>query len=129
MYIEKKQFYNGDDIQRMLSYLKANKSARAKFQKSLKGYSEQDISHINFVIDECYAEEFDRYDSAVCEEFLNTFESCFLTHEGLPRFFVVSKSADKFKVIDLEDRVIETVSKKTLDDLVVQGVDIGGYNV
>lgn len=39
MFIIKKQFYDGDDIQHMLYFLNANKKAFGKFKKAINWYS------------------------------------------------------------------------------------------
>lgn len=54
MFITKKQFYDGDDIQHMLYFLNANKKAFGKFKKAIIGYSQADIDAILYAVSENY---------------------------------------------------------------------------
>lgn len=129
MFIEKKQFYDGDDIQHMLYFLKINNKIFAKFKKALEEYSAADISAILSVVSDCFVDDFDRYDSEVSEIFLREFEKCFLKSHGIPRFILVKSKGNDFTVLDLEDNSKETVTKDYLDNVVSLGIDVGGYNI
>lgn len=130
MYIEKKQFYNNTDIDHMLVYLRANRRANEMFKKVINGYGSQDVNAILGIIANGYSESFDRYDSAVADIFVRSFEETFLKGHGLPQFFIVAKRGNEYNVLDVEDvHNVETMTKAELDKAVSLGFDIGGYNI
>lgn len=126
MYIEKKNLYNSEDIQRMLTFLSVSNKALSKFKKALNGYSTQDINAILSTIRYCNADDFNIFDSAVCEIFIREFENCFLTKMGISQYLILAKSDDniKFKVVDLSDKCIELLTKSDLDRARNLGIDI-----
>lgn len=63
--------YSNDDIQEMIT--KCNNDKELK-KKVLKEVPEFDAGAVESVISEGWYEEFDRYDSAVCEHFINAYE-------------------------------------------------------
>ena len=65
--------YNSNDIQEMLTKAKTNKD---RFFKEIdnSGISALDKESIKSVINDGWYESFDRYDSAVCEYFIDIFE-------------------------------------------------------
>lgn len=130
MYIEKKRFYNDTDIDHMLLYLKVNKRANEKFKQAINGYGQRDVNAILSIVANGYAEDFGRYDSAVAEIFVESFEKTFLKEHGLPQFFIVAKRGNEYDVLDIEDiRNVETMTKEELDKAVSLGFDVGGYNI
>lgn len=126
MYIEKKNLYNSEDIQRMLNFLSVSNKALSRFKKALNGYSTQDINAILSTIRYCNADDFNIFDSAVCEIFIREFENCFLTKRGISQYLILAKSDDniKFKVVDLSDKCIELLTKSDLDRARNLGIDI-----
>lgn len=65
--------YTTENIQDMIQEARANKEQFFKHIDSA-GISISDKSAIKNVINEGWYEEFDRYDSAVCEHFIDIFE-------------------------------------------------------
>lgn len=126
MYIEKKNLYNSEDIQRMLNFLSVSNKALSRFKKALNGYSTQDINAILSTIRYCNADDFNIFDSAVCEIFIREFENCFLTKRGISQYLILAESDDniKFKVVDLSDKCIELLTKSDLDRARNLGIDI-----
>lgn len=118
MFIIKKQFYDGDDIQHMLYFLNANKKAFGKFKKAINGYSSEN-----------YTEAFDRFDSAVGEIFLREFENCFLKFHGIPQYIVTQSVGSNFTVLDLSDNSKEVLTEAELNKAVSLGISVGGYNI
>lgn len=129
MFIIKKQFYDGDDIQHILYFLNANKKAFGKFKKAIIGYSQADIDAILYAVSENYTEAFDRFDSAVGEIFLREFENCFLKFHGIPQYIVTQSVGSNFTVLDLSDNSKEVLTEAELNKAVSLGISVGGYNI
>lgn len=129
MFITKKQFYDGDDIQHMLYFLSANKKAFGKFKKAIIGYSQADIDAILYAVSENYTEAFDRFDSVVGEIFLREFENCFLKFHGIPQYIVTQSVGSNFTVLDLSDNSKEVLTEAELNKAVSLGISVGGYNI
>ena len=66
--------YNNDDIQDMIQEARANKKQFFD-QIDSAGISSYDKLAIKRAVNEGYYEAFDRYDSAVCEHFIEIFET------------------------------------------------------
>lgn len=64
--------YNNDDIQNMIDEVKDNKEFFKAVDQS--GICEEDKIAIMDVLDSGWYEDFDRYDSAVCEYFITIYE-------------------------------------------------------
>lgn len=128
-YIEKKRFYEYDDIQHMLNFLYSSQVALSKMKHTLKGYSRADINAILYTINERSAECFDRYDSAVAETFIREFERCFLLNDIILQYYMIKHDGAYFEVIDLEDGVKETLTKSDLVNAKDLGLKIGNYNI
>lgn len=70
IYIKKHDgLYNSNDIQAMLKTL-TNRSYRKEFLKHVT----HDLTSIIDCIEECWYERFHRYDSDVCEHFIEAYE-------------------------------------------------------
>lgn len=128
-YIEKKRFYEYDDIQHMLNFLYSSQVALSKMKHALEGYSRADINAILYTINERSAEGFDSYDSDVAEIFIREFESCFLNDEPILQYYVIRHDDIYFEVIDLEDGVKEILTKSDLVNAKDLGLKIGNYNI
>lgn len=128
-YIEKKRFYEYDDIQHMLNFLYSSQVALSKMKHALEGYSGADINAILYTISERSAECFDRYDSAVAETFIREFERCFLLNDIILQYYVIKHDGAYFEVIDLEDGAKETLTKSDLVEAKDLGLKIGNYNI
>lgn len=128
-YIEKKRFYEYDDIQHMINFLYSSQVALSKMKHTLEGYSRADINAILYTINERSAECFDRYDSAVSEIFICEFERCFLRNDIILQYYVIKHDGAYFEVIDLEDGVKEMITSIDLANAADLGLKIGNYNV
>lgn len=128
-YIEKKRFYEYDDIQHMINFLYSSQVALSKMKHALEGYSRADINAILYIINERSAECFDRYDSAVSEIFICEFERCFLHNDIILQYYVIKHDDAYFEVIDLEDGTKETLTKSDLVNAKDLGLKIGNYNI
>lgn len=128
-YIEKKRFYEYDDIQHMLNFLYSSQVALSKMKHALEGYSRADINAILYTISERSAECFDRYDSAVAETFVREFERCFLLNDIILQYYVIKHDGAYFEVIDLEDGAKETLTKSDLVEAKDLDLKIGNYNI
>jgi len=66
--------YNNDDIQDMITKAKKDMDS---FYKAIDSYgiSNSDKNAIKSVINSGWYEDFDRYDSAVCEHFIRIYEN------------------------------------------------------
>lgn len=74
----KKKLYDSNDIDAMLSCVSTNDTLKANIKAiALKRYSILDVSQIFHCIECGYSESFDRFDSAVCEEFIRLFEDVY----------------------------------------------------
>lgn len=128
-YIEKKRFYEYDDIQHMINFLYSSQVALSKMKHAIDGYSRADINAILYIINERSAECFDRYDSAVAETFIREFERCFLRNDIILQYYVIKHDGDYFEVIDLEDGTKETLTRSDLVNAKELGLKIGNYNI
>lgn len=128
-YIEKKRFYEYDDIQHMLNFLSSSRVALSRLKHAIKDYSSADVNAIIHVISERSAEGFDSYDSDVAEIFIREFENCFLNDEPILQYYVIRHDDIYFEVIDLEDGVKETLISIDLANAEDLGLKIGNYNV
>lgn len=128
-YIEKKQFYEYDDIQHMINFLDSSKVALSKMKHAIEGYGRADINAILYTISERSAECFDRYDSDVAEIFIREFERCFLLNDIILQYYVIKHDGAYFEVIDLEDGAKETLTKSDLVEAKDLGLKIGNYNI
>lgn len=128
-YIEKKRFYEYDDIQHIINFLYSSQVALSKMKHTLEGYSRADINAILYTINERSAECFDRYDSAVSEIFICEFERCFLRNDIILQYYVIKHDGAYFEVIDLEDGVKEMITSIDLANAEDLGLKIGNYNV
>ena len=124
MWIVKKQFYDNDDVQNMLNFLHYNKKALERFKVEIKDYSFADKEAMLYAISESWYEAFDRYDSAVCDYFIKSFERCFLQKEGIKQFEVIAKSGNMCKVIDYEDGVVDTLALADVKNAINMGISI-----
>ncbi len=64
---------SNNQLQDMITYVKRNQPAA--FFEELEKINDSDKRAIKRVIDEGWYEEFDRYDSDVCEEFIRIYEA------------------------------------------------------
>lgn len=128
-YIEKKQFYEYDDIQHMINFLDSSQVALSKMKHAIEGYGRADINAILYTISERSAECFDRYDSDVAEIFIREFERCFLLNDIILQYYVIKHDGAYFEVIDLEDGAKETLTKSDLVEAKDLGLKIGNYNI
>ena len=72
-----KKIYDSDDIQSILNGLNADEIYRQRFMEIAQdkmGY--MDFGAIKYVVRDGFAESFTRFDSDVCEQFLNVYELC-----------------------------------------------------
>lgn len=124
-WIKKKGMYNNDDIQAMLRFLEYH-NGRPEYNSFMKYISEHtsDSRAIKSCINEGWYEEFYRYDSDVCEQFISCFEKFFITNKKFntfkpsSRFIVVCKTTDKYGVVDTEDYEVEFYTAETLVSLI-----------
>ena len=65
--------YNNDQIQDMITKVKNDPNLR---KKVIQNIPEWDKRHVQDVLDDGWYERFDRYDSAVCDEFIRAYEKC-----------------------------------------------------
>lgn len=63
--------YDYNDIQRMITECRNDADLRKRVKSHFKG---MDFDAISYVFDEGYYEAFDRFDSAVCEDFITAYE-------------------------------------------------------
>lgn len=128
-YIEKKPFYEYDDIQHMINFLNCSPVALSRIKHAIEDYSRADINAILYTISERSAECFDRYDSEVAEIFIREFERCFLLNDIILQYYVIKHDGAYFEVIDLEDGVKETLIKSDLVHAKDLGLKIGNFNI
>lgn len=68
------QFWNNNDLDKALQYVKARKDVK---EKILKNISKSDQGAVSSVISDGWAEAFDKYDSDVAEQFISAYEKLF----------------------------------------------------
>ena len=68
-----KQFWSNDDIDDALSYIRNNQGVSWKFDNELNKLNPSDARAIRRIINDGTAEDFDRYDSDVSEQFISTY--------------------------------------------------------
>lgn len=127
MWIIKKQFYNNDDVQKMLNYLHYNTISKAIFINKIKDYSPADKQGMLYAIDEAWYEAFDRYDSAVCDSFIRSFEKCFLKEEGIAQYEVLMNANNQYKVIDYDDGAVDILTRNELIKAIKMGIRVKGF--
>lgn len=131
-WIKKKRFYDENDLQSMLEFLRAKAEMKENklFLKCVdSNRSLSDTNAIRRVMEECCSEYFIHYDSDVAEQFINIFESLFLsnskytTYKATARFVVVGtktmKDTKKWWVLDTTDLSVEVCSEEQIFDLVI----------
>lgn len=128
-FIEKKQFYEYDDIQHMLNFLNSSQVALSRLKYAIEDYGSADVNAIIHIISGWSAEGFDSYDSDVAEIFIREFERCFLNDEPILQYYVIKHDGAYFEVIDLENGVKETLTKVDLVNAKDLGLKISNYNV
>ena len=64
--------YSNDDIQRMIEKCSKNKAFKKKVLEGIEDFT--DRRAVESVIEDGWYEYFDRYDSAVCERFIDAYE-------------------------------------------------------
>lgn len=74
--------YSNDDIQEMIDRILTDKLFAREFEKQLNQTNAMDKIAITAVLNEGYYETFDRYDSDVCEQFIEMYESANNELEG-----------------------------------------------
>lgn len=67
--------YSNDDVQEMIDRILTDKLFAREFEKQLNKTNPMDKIAITAVLNEGYYETFDRYDSDVCEQFIEMYES------------------------------------------------------
>ena len=127
MWIIKKQLYDNEDVQKMLNYLHYNGIAKHVFSQEIKGYSPADKQGMLYAIDEAWYEAFDRYDSAVCDSFIRSFEKCFLKEEGIAQYEVLMSANNQYKVIDYDDGAVDILARNDLIKAIKMGIEIKGF--
>lgn len=129
-WIKQKKFYSSDDIQAMLNFI-SHHDDRPEYHAFLNYISKNttDTGAIKHCISEGWYEEFDRYDSDVCEQFIRCFEKFFITNKKFntlnlsSQFIVVAQNhRDQYGVVDIEDYEIEYYPAEKLVELVTNGV-------
>lgn len=130
-WIKKKRFYDTNDLQSMLEFLRAKAEMKETrlFLKYVDNRSLPDATAIRRVMEECCAEYFEHYDSDVAEQFINIFDLLFLynnrypTYQATARFVVVgtktTKDTKKWWILDTTDLSCEVCSEEQIFDLVV----------
>ena len=72
-----KKMYDSDDIQSILNDLNADEIYKQRFMKIAQDkMSFMDFGAVKYVIRDGFVESFTRFDSDVCEQFLNVYELC-----------------------------------------------------
>ena len=127
MWLTKKQIYDNNDVQKMLNFLHYNKTAKNFFFTAIIGFSVPDKRAMLHAVDEAWYEVFDRYDSAVCDYFVKSFEECFLKRTDIAQYKVLDHSDHKYKVIDWEDGVVDTFTISELVEATRKGLKIDGF--
>ena len=72
-----KKMYDSDDLQSILNDLNADEIYKQRFMKIAQdkmGF--MDFGAVKHVVRDGFAESFTRFDSDVCEQFLNVYELC-----------------------------------------------------
>lgn len=131
-WIKKKRFYDANDLQSMLEFLRAKaemKETRLFLKYVGSNRSLSDANAIRRVMEECCSEYFYHYDSDVAEQFISIFDSLFLsssdyvTYKATARFVVVGtktmKDTKKWWILDTTDLSVEACSEEQIFDLVV----------
>lgn len=137
-WIKKENFYNNVDIQNMLYFLNYHKNDKeyTVFMKYISEHSNvNDANAIKHCVSECYYEEFDSYDSDVCEQFISAFEKLFITnikynnHTPTSQFIVICKKDNEYGVIDIEDFKVDYFDSDKLIEIVRNGINIDGVSL
>ena len=69
--------YDSDDLQSILNDLNADEIYKKRFMKIAQDkMSFMDFGAVKYVIRDGFVESFTRFDSDVCEQFLNVYELC-----------------------------------------------------
>ena len=87
--IPKRKLYNNNDIQQILDYIREDSDRQQLFFMVLP--NTKDGSDIKSVIKSGYYEEFNRYDSDVCEQFLQCYEKLFNIDECVNNLYELGK--------------------------------------
>lgn len=127
MWITKKQIYDNEDVQKMLNYLHYNTISKAIFINKIKDYNTADKQGMLYAIDEAWYEAFDRYDSAVCDSFIRSFEKCFLKEEGIAQYEVLMNANNQYKVIDYDDGAVDILTRNELIKAIKMGIRVKGF--
>lgn len=86
---QKRKMYNNNDIQCILDYITEDNNRKQLFFIVLP--NTKDGSDIKNIINSGYYEDFDKYDSDVCEQFLKCFEQLFDIDECIVRLIDLGK--------------------------------------
>ncbi len=103
--------YTEKDIERVLYDLKTNNSFMELFLKELDNstISFSDKENIRFVISEGIAENFNRFDSDVCEEFLKIVEN--VTPKRTGCYFAIDTSMHFFRTVLVPVSIAKTLEE------------------
>lgn len=130
-WIKKKKLYDVNDIQAMLEFLRAKAEMKEYrlFLNYVNRLSPSDANAVREVIEECWAECFDRYDSDVAEQFIRIFDLVFLSdmnytsYKPTARFVAVGyesiEDGKKWWILDTTDWSVEACSERQLLALIV----------
>lgn len=125
---KRKKLYDYDDIQNMLYILYENQAIKNHVLEKIREFELGGIDFGSLVhcIEECSAEEFNRYDSDVCEKFINYFVTAYdmsrvstdytwhfvgssVTDDkgNAYKYYVSAKKDNRYGIKDMSDGIVE----------------------